>query len=403
MLGALAVVGGCILLLPAGLFFAQVVLGTRQGSRAVPPAPAAATSRPRVGILIPAHNEEQTLGGILDDLKGQCPADSVLVVADNCTDGTAALARNYGVRVSERTDQQQRGKGYALAHGVRLWADGPPDVLIFLDADCRIGPDFIARLLAAVTASGRPAQAQYLMRPHADGVSGQLIGAFAWYLINSVRQRGLAALGAPARLNGTGMAIPWPAVAQLPLASAHLAEDTLMGLDLALRGAPAVFVADATVTSTFPATQHAEVTQRQRWEAGQADLLITRMPGLLLAGARRRAPGLVVGALDLCIPPLTRFALVLGAATVLGAVLALFGAGAGLLILAFGALALTGIATLIAYADYRRASPDAPSLQDLAAFIGLKLKVLRAGRATGWVRTGRDHERGPDGGASGGR
>jgi len=71
----------------------------------------------KIGILVPAHNEELLLGGVLDELRAlDYPSDSCrsFVIADNCTDGTAQVAREHGAEVLERTNTEQRGKGYAL-------------------------------------------------------------------------------------------------------------------------------------------------------------------------------------------------------------------------------------------------------------------------------------------------
>ena len=94
-------------------------------------------------ILIPAHNEEQVLGKTLAALKKlDYPKDrhQVVVIADNCTDETARVARENGCICFERTDLRNRGKGQALS-----WAFDQLDSMIFdaiivLDADCFIDP-----------------------------------------------------------------------------------------------------------------------------------------------------------------------------------------------------------------------------------------------------------------------
>jgi hypothetical protein len=93
--------------------------------------------RGKVAVLIPAHNEQLLIGQTLQRLLPQITAvDRVLVVADNCTDKTALMARSHGVEVLERHDTQNRGKGFALAAGVAHLAADPPDVVIVFDADC---------------------------------------------------------------------------------------------------------------------------------------------------------------------------------------------------------------------------------------------------------------------------
>ena len=73
-------------------------------------------------ILIPAHNEELLLGDVVDQLRSQSyPAAKfrIVVIADNCEDTTAQVARTHGAIVLERTDPVHRGKGQALNWAMR--------------------------------------------------------------------------------------------------------------------------------------------------------------------------------------------------------------------------------------------------------------------------------------------
>ncbi|MEM6649799.1 MAG: glycosyltransferase [Pseudomonadota bacterium] len=345
-----------------------------------------------MGILIPAHNEAGTIASLLEDLKKQLPLDQVLVVADNCTDDTATIAHQLGARVTERSNTELRGKGYALAHGVTQWSQNPPEILIFLDADCRIASQFIEQVVAAVTRTKSPVQAEFVMIPHPDGVVGQAISAFAWFVMNSVRQRGLMDLGAPARLNGTGMAMPWGLVQSLHLDTDHLVEDTVMGLELAEAGTPAQFLPDVVVQSYFPSSSDAEISQRQRWEGGQAQILSRHVPKMLMKGLKEKKGLLTLSALDLTIPPLTRFATLFIVAFLIMTVAGLFGASWFPLFLLTLSIVLFGVSLVIAYSLYRQYGQQPASLSDMWAFLKLKAKVLTAGRAKGWVRTSRDDE-----------
>ncbi len=79
-----------------------------------------AANRSRVVVLIPAHDESAGILPTLEDVKGQLqPGDRLLVVADNCTDDTAAVAAKAGADVIERRDDLRRGKSYALDFGIR--------------------------------------------------------------------------------------------------------------------------------------------------------------------------------------------------------------------------------------------------------------------------------------------
>ncbi|GAB4305685.1 MAG: hypothetical protein Kow0091_09100 [Geminocystis sp.] len=101
-----------------------------------------------VSVLIPAHNEErvisQTLKTIIPQLKS---TDNIIVIADNCTDCTVAVVENMGVKIIERQNDLLKGKGYALDFGVNYLRENPPDVVIFIDADCNVEQNAIASLL----------------------------------------------------------------------------------------------------------------------------------------------------------------------------------------------------------------------------------------------------------------
>lgn len=131
-LGTLA----AIALLPVLLLLVQVLMACLP-ARAQP---LGNNARPQVAVLVPAHDEASLIGATLASIAPQLrPGDRLLVVADNCTDDTAQLAREAGAEVVERRDARLRGKGYALDFGVRHLASQPPEVVIVVDADCQVG------------------------------------------------------------------------------------------------------------------------------------------------------------------------------------------------------------------------------------------------------------------------
>src|SRR5205085_6347229 len=94
-------------------------------SRAAAPG---ASRRPRVAVLMPAHNEAAGIAASLATVTPQLVAgDRLLVVADNCVDDTAAVAAAAGAEVVQRRDTTRRGKGYALGFGLRHLAPDPPE------------------------------------------------------------------------------------------------------------------------------------------------------------------------------------------------------------------------------------------------------------------------------------
>ena len=112
-----------------------------------PSKPASSSRRLRFNVIVPAHNEAEVIEGAVASLrKLDWPADAfqVLVVADNCTDSTAALARAAGARVLERHDAVSRGKGHALDFAFKTSAThGWADAVVVVDADTEVSANLL--------------------------------------------------------------------------------------------------------------------------------------------------------------------------------------------------------------------------------------------------------------------
>jgi Glycosyltransferase like family 2 len=392
ILGALCLVAAG----PAAVLCAQVLLA-RRGGRPVADATRAAAGGD-VAVLIPAHNEAAGIGATLRSVRAQLRAgDRVLVVADNCNDDTASVARAAGADVVERTDAQQRGKGYALDHGVRHLADHAPAMVLIVDADCLLDAGALDTLAGLCERHQRPVQALYEMAAPPDAGLRARISAFAWRVRNRVRPMGWWRIGAPCQLMGTGMMFPWPQLAAAPLASGHIAEDVQLGVDLALAGHATLFAPAARVSSNFPDSDVAAAAQRKRWEHGNLSLMLIHGPRLLAAGLRRADAGLIALAGDLLVPPL---ALLLQLQVgLLGLALLAWGTGlTGAWPAIVSAAALTALALAILGA-WRLAGRDLVSLSELLltapAYALRKLPMYLAflvRRQSTWVRAKRDGE-----------
>jgi len=386
-LSVLAWAVALIALAPSALLFVQTA-GSFLPPRAGPRVEAAGG----VAILIPAHNEGPHIAATLRDARAALrDGDRLVVVADNCTDDTAAVAAAHGAEVAVRRDPDRRGKGYALQFGIDHLRADPPDVVLFLDADCRFAPDAVARLAAAAQAAGRPAQALYVMEAP-DGAAPRLaVAAFAWLMINRVRMSGLYNLADVTRFTGSGMAAPWAVVSGLDVATGAITEDLLLTFKLTEAGAPPLLEPGAVVTSAFPEADEASVTQRARWEHGSLALLSRiALPALargLAAGDFRR----VMLALDLTIPPLIMLAL-LACASLLTTALLLPAAGVGPFLAALAAAGLVAASVVAGWAAHGRAVLPPSRLGALVPFILEKFRIYGGGgRASSktWTRTKR--------------
>ncbi|MDF3933420.1 glycosyltransferase family 2 protein [Pseudomonas citronellolis] len=389
-LGWLLAVPALLALLPALLLLAQVLLACLPPR--LPPAPRGA--RPRVAVLVPAHNESSLVLGTLASVRPQLlPGDRLLVVADNCSDDTAEQARAAGAEVIERSDALRRGKGYALDFGVRHLAADPPRVLIIVDADCRVAEGSVGWLAGCCVEAGRPVQALDLMHaPEGAGLKVR-VGEFAWRVKNLVRPRGWARLGLPCQLMGTGMAFAWDDLAEVELASGHLVEDLKLGFDFCRRGKPPLFCPQARVDSFFPSSEEGQSSQRTRWEHGHLGVILGDAPRLLGESLRRRDPRLLAMTLDLLVPPLALLSLAVAVLFGLGwLAFALFGTLPPAA-LATAALVVLGAAVVLAWARFARGLIPfsvllyAPfyALRKIPLYLGFLVK-----RQVAWVRSKRE-------------
>jgi cellulose synthase/poly-beta-1,6-N-acetylglucosamine synthase-like glycosyltransferase len=262
---------------------------------------------PSTAIVVPAHNESAVIQRTIRSIRAQLLSGArLLVVADNCTDNTAQLAAAAGAEVVDRRDATRIGKGYALDHGVRALArTNPPNVVVFVDADCELGAQAISRIAGLSLKLGRPVQAQYRMQSPPSEGSAERISQFAWRVKTFLRPLGSSRLGLPCQLMGTGMAIPWSIVNSINLATGHIAEDQKLSADLALAGKPAVFCREAEVISSFPTGKEARRKQRIRWEHGHLAMIFEYLPRLVINAISAKRPSLLAIALDVCIPPLS--------------------------------------------------------------------------------------------------
>ncbi|MBD1911528.1 glycosyltransferase family 2 protein [Leptolyngbya sp. FACHB-8] len=379
-----------LLIIPIGIFVVECLAALLPNPRRNQLSGAA----PSIAVLMPAHDEaaviDTTLKTLLPHLKSE---DRLVVVADNCTDNTAAIARQAGATVIERFDAQNRGKGYALDFGMQHLMPQPPDVVVIVDADCRVEGDAIEQISRMAQKTGRPVQAIYLMELPPEFKPSSAISALAFTVKNLVRPRGMDGLGLPCLLTGTGMAFPWERIANSPLASGNIVEDMQLGLDLAIAGHAPLLCRSARVTGILPQQDTAARSQRTRWEHGHLQTLLTQVPRLTAEGLRQMRFDLIALALDMLVPPLSLLVMAwIGAMVVLVAA-TLLGASVGPAI----ALGLSGVimtATIVvSWWVFARKSIPGSTLLSIPLYLLWKVPLYMAfllKRQTRWVRTERD-------------
>ena len=393
LLAILLVTSASLIAVCSTVFFLEVIVASFCARR-IRSLHSNSASRPRVGVLVPAHDESRNLLPTITDIKADlAPGDRLLVVADNCSDDTAAVAGAAGAEVIKRDDFTKVGKGYALEWGVRHLSADPPSILVVVDADCRLSADAIDQLVRTASATGRPSQALYLMSAPAGSSINYQVAEFAWRVKNWIRPLGLHALNLPCQLLGTGMAFPWEVIQSANLATEHLVEDLKLGLDLAVAGHPPLFCPTAIVKSTFPPTLKGAASQRQRWEHGHMGLSFAKAPGLICKALVSGNVGLLALALDIAVPPLTFLGYLNVLSLLLTGLAVLLGVAPMALCISMTGLVAFLLAILLAWLIHGRDVLPARSVLLVGSYIFAKLRLylrlLWHGPVSRWTRTDR--------------
>lgn len=271
----------------------------------------------RITVLIPAHNERmmiaQTVAGALEQ---DYPKDhyQVMVIADNCSDETADLARGAGARVLERSSNP--GKGQALHEAMGILLEEDWDGILIVDADTVMHPQLLRRLSLALSEGEKVVQVTYgVLNPEETWRTAAMELALASF--NGLRPLGKARMGHSSGLFGNGFMLSREALEKVPYLAGSIVEDLEYHIHLLKGGFKAAFCDDVWVKAQMPATAADSKSQRVRWERGRLSMVKEWVPPLfkdLLKGRLYALEALV----DVCIPPVSVPALLLIMAVVLG-------------------------------------------------------------------------------------
>ena len=253
---------------------------------------AAPAGRHRYAVLIAARNEEKVISGLLESLRAQSYDMSlvtVFVAADNCTDGTAAIARAHGAVVYERFNQLNVGKGYALDFLLQhIGADYPEgfDGYFVFDADNLLAPDYIERM-NGMFSNGHEIVTSYRNSKN-FGDNWISAGYALWFLresryLNGARTR----LGSSAAVGGTGFLFSRRVLDESRGWRFYLlTEDIEFSVYHILRGERIAICEDAVLYDEQPTDFRQSVRQRLRWAKGYIQVF-RRYGAELLKGAAR--------------------------------------------------------------------------------------------------------------------
>ena len=233
-----------------------------------------AAPRHRIAVLIAARNEEAVIGQLLDSVHAQNYPPELLdayVVADNCTDATAVIARAHGAEVFARQDTRHVGKGYALQFlldHIRERAPRRYDAYLVLDADNILDPSFISEI-EKVYSSGYEIVTCYRNSKN-YGDNWISAGYALWFLreaqyLNNARMR----LGSSCAVSGTGFLFSDEVLRECGGWNFFLlTEDIEFTIDNVVRGHKVGYAAGAVLYDEQPTSFAQSWRQRMRWSKG---------------------------------------------------------------------------------------------------------------------------------------
>lgn len=376
--------------LPGSLELLVLTLGSilppRSRTAATPPA----SPLPRLDIIVPAHNEAGTIARCVRSLlasqaaAGPNNGGSVTVVADNCTDRTARIARQAGAHVLIRHDPARRGKGYALEFAIRYLLDQGTEAIAVVDADSVVSTDLVGQFRQLLATGADAVQCRYGVLNHTDS-SRTRLARIALMAFNHLRPLGRERLGLSVGLLGNGFALSRQTLLAQPCRAHSIVEDLEYHLQLVESGRRVRFAQLPFVLAEMPASNAPAATQRARWIGGRFRMITLHAPHLarrcLQADLRALEP-----LLDLLLLPLAFHTTLLLTALAIpwlpSRILALI----GLTILATHLLA----ALKLGHATLRDLATLLPAIFNIPWMLSLLPSLLRSSRAsTQWIRTQR--------------
>jgi cellulose synthase/poly-beta-1,6-N-acetylglucosamine synthase-like glycosyltransferase len=223
-------------------------------------------------VLVAAHNEEEVVGALMDNLKQlNYPQElyDVFVICDNCTDGTARIVREHGMNACVRTNANLRGKGYAIEWMLKeLWAmPRQYDAVVMFDADNLAHTEFLMEMNNDLCSGAKVIQGYIDTKNPEDSWITAAYGVSYWY-INRLWQLSRHNLNMANFLGGTGMCFDTKLLKEMGWGATSLVEDLEFTMRSASKGVYPKFNYDAKVFDEKPLTFKASSRQRLRWMQG---------------------------------------------------------------------------------------------------------------------------------------
>jgi cellulose synthase/poly-beta-1,6-N-acetylglucosamine synthase-like glycosyltransferase len=282
---------------------------------------------------MPAHNEAGGIAACVTNLQAslnKTTGCSLIVIADNCEDATAAYAAEAGARVLVRQDTVNRGKGYALDYAFKTLLAENFDGFIVIDADSQVDDALALNFQLAFAQGVEALQCRYrIANPQASRRAR--LQNVAWLAFNDLRLSGREKLNISVGILGNGFALSRAVLEAVPYEAGSIAEDMEYHLRLVNAGYQVHFLDTVTVYSDAPNQGDNAAVQRSRWEGGRFRLIMDHVPALF-TGILRGQSRLLEPLAELLLLPLAYHVLLLLFTLLIPLPLLQYYAAAGLLL-----------------------------------------------------------------------
>ena len=243
----------------------------------------------RFMTIIPAHNEAAVVGNLVESLKHQNYDKNlydIYVIADNCTDNTAEIARNAGAIVFERFDETKKTKGFALQWFLaqKIEENAPYDAFCVFDADNIVDENFLTAMNKKLNQGETVVQGYRDIKNPSDNWITAGYAIFYWTM-NKFYHLARYNIGLSPLLNGTGFMVKFDVIKPTGWDTKTLTEDIEFSLKNIIEGRRLGWATDAIVYDEQPTGFKQSWSQRTRWTVGHIQCM-KEYTGLLAAAVK---------------------------------------------------------------------------------------------------------------------
>ena len=223
-------------------------------------------------MILPAHNEENVIGNLVESLQHlDYPKDlyDIYVIADNCTDNTAKIAKDMGAIVLERFDEKKKTKGFALQWFLnqKIKENADYDAFCVFDADNLVDKNFLNAMNKKLCQGEEIVQGYRDIKNPDDSWISAGYALFYWTM-NRFYHLARYNLGLSPLINGTGFMVDFNLIKPTGWDTITLTEDIEFSLKNISKGRKLGWATDAIVYDEQPTESKQSWSQRSRWTVG---------------------------------------------------------------------------------------------------------------------------------------